>query len=304
VPTCTAFAGRPVADFDPRAGVTDPRGAAYRVRVESYDADQPLVDLLATFLADPRAGEVEALLIGAWEECYEESAAPIVAALVEGAPRLSGLRHLFFADIDAEEAEISWIQQADVAPLLRALPALESFRVRGGEGLGFGEALLHESLRDLAVECGGLSASALTQLQALQLPNLESLELWLGDEDYGWSGSVDDLAPILSGKLYPKLRRLGLKNSCIQDAVAQAVASAPVLGQLEALDLSMGTLTDAGAEALLASPDVRKLRRLDLHHNFLSLEMVERLGGLGIEVDTSDGDPDADEDDRYVEVGE
>lgn len=300
----TAFAGRPVADFDPEQRIADPQGTAYRVRTEPYEPDRTLTELLDAFVANPKAGEVTSLLIGSWEECYETGSAEIVAALVERAPQLTALRHLFFGDIEMEEAEISWIQQSDVSPLLKAFPALETFGVRGGNGLEFAEPVLHEALRSLTVESGGLGRATLDQVQALQLPNLEQLHLWLGDDNYGWDGSVDDLAPVLSGKLFPKLRTLGLMNSCVQDAVAQAVASSPVLGQLAVLDLSMGTLTDAGAAALLASPDVRKLERLNLRHNYLSSAMIPRLGELGIDVDTSDNEASEDEDYRYVEVGE
>lgn len=44
-----------------------------------------------------------------------------------------------------------------------------------------------------------------------------------------------DLQPILDGKRLPALRPLGLGNSPIQDNIAAAVASAPVVTRLRTL---------------------------------------------------------------------
>jgi hypothetical protein len=66
------------------------------------------------------------------------------------------------------------------------------------------------------------------------------------------------------------------------------VALAPVTARLEVLDLSMGTLGDEGAAALLASPAVKRLRKLDVHHHYVSPGLVEKLRGLGIEVNADD----------------
>ena len=58
-----------------------------------------------------------------------------LAPFIEAADRLTGLTALFLGEMTCEENEISWIQQGDVTPLLRAFPRLEVLRVRGGEGL-------------------------------------------------------------------------------------------------------------------------------------------------------------------------
>lgn len=136
-------------------------------------------------------------------------------------------------------------------------------------------------------------------------PALEYLELWLGSENYGGDTTVADLEPILSGERLPALRHLGLQNSEIQDEVAAAVASAPVVARLESLAQSMGTLTDMGAEALLSGRSLTHLRRLDLHHHFLSDAMVERLRTTfsGVELDVSEQEK-PDDDWYYVAVSE
>lgn len=296
------FAGKPVRDYSPSRGIDNPTGVAYRFRQE-YDADDEATveKLLEAFLADPRAEQAQAIVIGPWSE-EPESSKDVVEQLANAAGKLPNLRGLFLGDITYEELEISWIEQCDVSPLLKAFPRLEYFRVRGGQDLSLGEPK-HDHLRSLIVEAGGLPKTVVQQVAAARLPELEHLELWLGTEEYGGDATVEDLRPILDGGLFPKLRYLGLRDSAIADAIAQAVALAPVLRQVRVLDLSLGTLGDVGAQALLASPAIARLEKLDLHHHFISKELMKRLSDLGIDIDLSDKQSDED-DYRFVAVSE
>jgi predicted DNA-binding WGR domain protein len=300
-------AAKPSRKGSPGAGTLP---VIYRIGqtfTEDYDEKQSLTDNLAAFLAEPAAASAQGLVIGSWGgfDSEEQNSAPIVEALVAARDKLPNLRHLFLGDIVTEENEVSWIQQSDVSPLFEAYPRLEEFRVRGSNALSFG-TLKHKNLKTLAVETGGLPVRVLREICAAKLPALEHLELWLGEENYGWDGTVEDLQPLLSGKLFPKLRYLGLRDSAIADQVAAAVARAPVLKKVRVLDLSLGNLSDEGARALLASPAVAKLEKLDIHHHFVSDEVVAQLKALGIEVDAGDHkEPwDFDPDYRYIAVGE
>jgi predicted DNA-binding WGR domain protein len=301
-----APAAKPARKKSPAASAAS---VIYRLLL-TYDQEEQqksLTDILAAFLAEPAAETVTGLVIGHWGgiDAVDQSSAPIIEALVAARDKLPNLKHLFLGDIVTEENEVSWIQQSDVSPLLEAYPQLEEFRVRGSNGLSFG-ALKHKNLKTLAIECGGLPVSVVREVCAAKLPALEHLELWLGEPNYGWDGTIEDLKPILSGKLFPKLRYLGLRDSIIANEVAAAVAEAPVLKKIRVLDLSLGNLGDEGARALLASPAVAKLEKLDIHHHFVSDEVVAQLKSLGIEVDASehmkpwDFDPDY----RYIAVGE
>jgi hypothetical protein len=142
----------------------------------------------------------------------------------------------------------------------------------------------HAALRELTVQTGGLPPEVVHEIANADFPNLEHLELWLGEPNYGGDVAVDDLAPLLKGDKFPRLRYLGLKNSVIQDDVAGVVANAPVLARIETLDLSLGELGDAGAAALLGSPAVKKLKKLVLEHHFISPDNVKALIKLGPEV--------------------
>ena len=92
--------------------------------------------------------------------------------------------------------------------------------------------------------------------------------------------------PLLSGRLFPNLRHLGLVNGDYADAVVEALAASPILERVESLDLSQGIMTDAGAECLLSCPGFSKIQRIDVRDNFISEEMARRLEALPCEIDT------------------
>ncbi|MGW1274898.1 STM4015 family protein [Streptomyces sp. NPDC002491] len=300
----------PGAEHKPRP--VEPDAVAWRVGADVYDSDEKWTDAFARFCAAVDTTRVKALIVGAWEEAYEEDPGVVVEALTAARDRFPALRALFLGDMVGEECEISWINQTDVTPLLTAFPALEELGVRGGSGLSF-PAVRHGALRRLVIETGGLPAEVVRGVAGSDLPALEHLDLWLGTPEYGGDSETADLEPILAGARLPHLRHLGLRNSEIQDAVAVAVAQAPVVARLEVLDLSMGVLTDEGAAALLDGQPLTHLKKLDLHHHYLGEQLQERvrqtLEAAGVEVDLDRGDAEEDAEDdgtvwRYVAVGE
>ncbi|MEU6778383.1 STM4015 family protein [Nonomuraea angiospora] len=305
------YAGLPVADVsrDEVGPQTDAGSVAWRIGAGSWDGG-PIAECFDRFFEYVDTAKVTAIVIGAWEDCYSDSSASIVRRLADEAGRLPELRSLFLGAISSEECEISWIQQSDITPLLEAYPRLERLEVRGGSGLRM-RPVRHEALKKLRFESGGLDGSLVRAVAASELPALEHLELWLGVPEYGGDSNVPDVDPILRGERLPALRHLGLQDSEIQDELAAAVASAPIVARLETLSLSMGVLTDAGAEALLSGQPLTHLRVLDLHHHYMSDEMMRRVTEAlpGVEVDVSENEePDVDEEDgetwRYVAVDE
>ncbi|WP_411122053.1 STM4015 family protein [Streptomyces sp. x-19] len=285
---------------------------AWRLAFDPYDDGgfDSFDELWQRFTSTVDLSGVRALVIGQWGEAYDESSAIVVSAVVAAKDRLTSLRAVFLGDIAQEQSEISWIQQSDVSPLLTAFPALEVLTVRGGSELEF-PAVRHASLRELRFESGGLPADAVRGICASDFPALESLVLWLGVPEYGGDYEIDDLAGVLSGARFPRLRHLGLQNSEIQDEIATAVAAAPVVAGLESLDLSMGTLTDGGAEALLVGQPLTHLKKLDLQHHFLTAAMADRLrttlAQQGVEVligSSEQAEQDEDQVWRYAAVTE
>jgi hypothetical protein len=301
----STFAGRPVRKFKVNMDApTDPAGVAWRLTTNYDGGPDKFNRRFDALVGAPWAGQVRALVLGEWGESYDTTAP--IERLVAAAASMPNLMALFIGDMTSEENEVSWIKQADVAPLLRAYPGLQILRVRGADGLELSQ-VRHESLRELAFETGGLPAHIVAAVGECELPALRHLELWLGTDDYGGDADVDDLAVILSGSRWPQLEYLGLRDAEIVDLIAGALSGAPVVGRLSTLDLSLGILSDVGAAALLAGQPLTHLRKLDLHHHFLSEEMMarlrEELEPAGVEVDLSDAQ-EGDIDDRFIAVSE
>lgn len=269
------FAGQRVVDLQDTRSWKGPE-AAYRVRVD-YEDRNTIAEQIDLLLKQPGSDRLEALIIGAWTGSFEgNDSGPLVKKLVEIAFRLPALRALFVGEMTYEESEISWIKQSDLSPLLGAFPRLETLRVRGGEGLAFSR-IRHDALRSLAIETGGLSRSTIRDIFLCEFPDLEHLELLLGEENYGFDGSVEDLQPVLSGRLYPKLRYLGLMNSVIANDIAAVVVNSPIVERIETLDLSLGNLDDEGVRSLMGLPSGTSLKVLNISHHYAAEDTVARL---------------------------
>ncbi|MER6942924.1 STM4015 family protein [Nonomuraea sp. NPDC000554] len=302
------YAGLPVAHLSSEERPSDPGAVAWRLCANEYGGDDPktMAETFDLFFEQVDTARVTAIVIGEWEDCYSTSSATIVERLAGSAAKLPALRSLFFGAISSDQAEISWIQQSDITPLLEAFPRLERLEVRGGTGLAL-QSVRHESLRMLRIESGGLPGEVVRAVAGCDLPALEHLDLWLGVDSYGGDSTAADLDGVLTGERLPALRHLGLQDSEIQDDIAAAVAFAPVVARLETLALSMGTLTDTGAEALLSGQPLTHLRELDLHHHYLSDAMMKRVAAAlpGVEVNLSEQERASGKDDwRYVAVSE
>lgn len=300
----TSLNGKSVQDYDAQKGIGNLESTVYRLRLDydAFEEGKNIPDMLGSFAGDAKAGQVEELIIGAFDFDGGDTS-DVARALVEAAPHLPKLKILFIGDITSEENEISWINQSDLSPVLKAYPNLEYFRVRGGNDLSLGKSLQHNGLRHLIIETGGLSSGVIAEVVNANLPNLEHLELWLGSDNYGFDATVSNFDSLLKGTNFSRLRYLGLRDSEIADDLAKALSTAPIVNQLEVLDLSMGTLGDEGANALLQSAAIRKLKSLDLHYHFISDEVAGRLKQLGITVNLDDPQ-DEDEGDRYIQVSE
>ncbi|CAL9526077.1 hypothetical protein SUDANB121_03954 [Nocardiopsis dassonvillei] len=316
----TEYAGLPVFEYRPADRADDPLAmlaalrdpAAYAWLLADHGGTETSKEhggvdgYFGRFAAEPTAPEVTAVVVGNISDTMNVSNSdPVRDALVAHAPRLTGLRSLFFADLTFQDSEVSWMRHGDLGPLLDALPGLERFAVRGTGGLSL-EVDGHPALRSLTLQGGGLPAGLARQVLAARLPNLEHLELWIGVPDYDGDTDPEVLAPLLNGEVHTGVRSLGLRNAQYTDRWVEAVAASPVLGRLEVLDLSEGTLTDKGAQILLDTPGFRELERLDLHHHYMSEDMEQRVAEVfaaaGVTVDVSEREEP--EDDEEWEDGD
>jgi hypothetical protein len=273
----------------------------HRLALE-YDDSRKMPELIDEFLGQVDPAQLDALVIGMWSEPYEAGANDVIAKLVERAPDLPALRALFIGDMTFEECEISWIVQGDYSPLLRAFPQLEELRIRGSNALVIAP-FTHQALRAFTIECGGLPAEVAEALAKSSMPKLRHLELWLGDDNYGFSGDVELYRRVLAALWTPDLRYLGLRDAQITDQLALWLAGHEPVRQLDTLDLSLGTIGDMGAWALVQSEYVRDLSRLDLSHHYISEACQAQLKTLPLQVILDDAEKE-DDGDRYVAVGE
>ncbi|MFE7459009.1 STM4015 family protein [Streptomyces sp. NPDC057554] len=306
------FHGLPV--HTPAPSVPLPAVDAVAWRLECvYGEETDFAFLWEQFLETVDTTRVRALLIGPWWNAEYTPFAPVRDLIVAHADRFPALRGLFLADVVGQECEVSWLPMCDVTPVLEALPLLEELAVRGcgDEDLAL-RPIRHTALKTLRFESGGLPGDLVRAVAASELPALERLDLWFGSSWYGADATVEDIGPVLSGGTFPRLRHLGLQNSELQDEIAAAVASAPVVAQLETLALSMGTLSDTGGEALLNGQPLNHLTTLDLRHHYLTDPVLDRIRAAcapavveaGEAEDDYRDEGDDEEPERYVAVSE
>jgi len=309
-PTTLDGKDKPVATW--RRGFID----SLRISYNSYARDgQPPIDVpkwLSEVLEHPSAVFVREIVLaeyntGDWDKKRSSSQVyqHLTDQIVDAAPR--ALERLVVGEYEfPDETEISWTWLGSVGGIWKVCPKLKSLTMQGGSiALGTIDA---PSLTELTLRTGGLPGPALKSLAAAAMPKLERLEVWLGTGEYGGEHDVADLAPLLTGKLTPKLTHLGLKNAQHQDEVAILLAKAPIVKQLTSLDLSMGCMTDDGALALAKGARGWNLQSLDVSENYLSSVGIAAVKKLANKVNVkSQREADDDGDGtvyRYVSVGE
>lgn len=294
------YRGKPVADF--RMGDAADKGDVVYRLCQDYDSAESQVELLDSLLAqvDPRT--LEALIIGPWSEAASDSPQGYLDRLVERRAELPALRALFVGEMTYEDCEMSWIIQGRYEALLAAYPLLESLRIRGTSEFAL-EPFEHTHLVELAIESGGLPSAVVDAIAKSTLPALKHLELWLGDENYGYDGNLATFQDLLAATGPERLHDLGLRNAENTDDLAAWLATQPWLASLHTLDLSLGTIGDAGAQALFESESVRGLKRLDLSHHYITKPWQDKLSTLPCQV-VLDDPQDEDDGDRYVAVSE
>ncbi len=263
---------------------------------EDYeDGGKNAQTMIADILADKELAELDELIIGCWGESWENSAQSIIDGIVENKDKFTGIKRLFVGDMDYEECEVSWIEQADYSRLWEAMPQLEGLTIKGSTNLSLGN-IEHENLKSLHIICGGIPKEVLASVAGAKLPALEVLSLYIGIENYGFDGSVEDIKAMLDKSEFPKLKELGILDSEIQDEIAEAVVSCKYMKQIETLDLSCGTLTDKGGEVLLdVLPNFENIKNVNLEHHYLSDKMMKKLSELPADVNVDEQQ----EDDEY-----
>lgn len=256
---------------------------------EDYeDGGKDAKTMIADILADKELPQLEEVIIGCWGESWDNGAQPIVDGIVANKEKFAGIKSLFIGDMDYEECEVSWIEQADYAKLWEAMPQLEKLTIKGSSNLSLG-TVQHANLKSLEIICGGLPKNVIKSIGEAKLPELRNLSLYIGVEDYGFDGTAEDIKEMLEKSDFPKLEVLGIMDSEIQDEITEIVVNCKYMTQIHTLDLSLGSLTDKGGEILLkVLPSHENIKTVDLQYHYMSDEMMEKLDGLPIDINMDD----------------
>jgi uncharacterized protein (TIGR02996 family) len=226
--------------------------------------DDPCDAQLAAFLALPAARFLQKLHLGPTSHEDQMSMDELARAIETAAPPC--LRELFLGD--TSDWDIS--STSTRMPTSASIPQMRKLRLHAGQHT-LDEQIDLPNLVDFTIESGGLDDASVRAIATARWPNLQRLEIWFGDPNYGASGGIADIAEILAGTGLAKLRHLALRNCPFADELAAALATAPIIRQLQSLDLSMGNLSDRGVAAMLAAKSVfAHLETLDLDDNALT----------------------------------
>ncbi len=270
---------------------------------QGYDSSSDAPEVLNRVLSSPLARFVRSVTLGLTDyEDGEPQAQNLVDVLVKRAPQ--ALQRLEVADFEyPDDTEMSWAHPGDMKSVWKAMPGLREVVFRGGN-LEVGKIDAPE-LKSFTIETGGLSKENVENILGAKWPKLETLKIWLGQENYGFESSLDDFKPLFDAKGLGSVKHLGIMNSEFADELIPALAKSKILKQLETLDLSLGTLTTDGAKALKEHLGAFKhLQSLNLKENLLDEEGIALVKTLGLNIIDAEDQRDFDPEYRYSAVGE
>ena len=278
---------------------------AARLSHDSYadsDFHGKLVDILDQLLSHPSGRFLAELTVVFNGDPNEDDLQDIIELLARRAPPT--LRKLHFGDFEylGVDTEMSWYHVGNLAPLWAAVPRLAHLVVQGGD-FALGSIALPK-LRSAAFRTGGLAQVSARAIASATWPEIEDLEIWYGDDNYGGDATADDVRTLLARTDMPALRRLGLMNAEFTDDLCALIPTAKLAKQLRELDLSKGCMTDEGAEELAEAAGVLSLDKLDVSENYLSDQGVRMLRGVAKTVIADDQRDDDDPEYRHPAVGE
>ena len=170
-------AGKLIAEKTKKGYVETAEETAREMKVEakkytlSYDEYENNVNLLDKILKDKHLSEYKQITIGCWD--YEGGdCSALLQGMIENKEKFAQIEGLFWGDIEQEEQEISWIEQADISPLLDAMPKLKDLKIKGTNNLRLGKTSRPE-LRSLEIISGGLPTEVVEDILGSDFPNLE-----------------------------------------------------------------------------------------------------------------------------------
>jgi uncharacterized protein (TIGR02996 family) len=262
-----------------------------------------LTEITFGFNGDPNEGDLQDLI-----DMLTKRPPPTLRKLHFGEYQFAGGG---LVGMGGDDTEISWYSIGNLGKLWKAVPQLRTLITQGGSsesamsgGVQLGKIEL-PNLAHAEFRTGGLEKANAKAIATGVFPNLEYLDVWYGEDNYGGNATVKDVELLIQRTDLPKLRHLGLMNSQFADQLPKALAKSKLLPQLRELDLSMGCMTDEGARAIVEHKDAFKhLEKLSVALNYLSKAGVATLKGALKQVDAGKQREDEDPEYRHPAVGE
>jgi uncharacterized protein (TIGR02996 family) len=262
------------------------------------DKEVSLAKILEQLLKHPSGRYIVSLTMNYNNDPNEDTLDDLIAILAKSAPKT--IRRIKIGD---DVDQISWYNVGNLGKLWKAVPHLRQLDVHAGS-FTLGTIELPE-LTKAVFETGGLSKASAKSIANAKWPNIEHLDVWFGDDNYGGDASVKDIQPLLDRTDLKKLRYLGLRNAEFTDRLVEVLPKTKIIKQLTTLDLSMGVLTDEGAKLLVQHKDAyAHLEELNVSDTYLSKQAVKTLKGVAKKVVADDLRGDDDPEWRYPAVGE
>ncbi len=217
--------------------------------------------------SSPLCAALEELKIGILH--WDNSEQNVVLAEAGKHAWAKDLLRLRLGDVGDASVDMDHHSVGDVGKVItKHFPNLESLHLHSGDDYGsnspFGIAGLElPKLKELTIETCAMSRKRMKSLTAAKLPALERLVVWFGERDRGANATLADVMPVWDGKLFPRLRHLGLCNTELVLDFIRLLPEGKIAKQLVSLDLSKGTLGDDGipelAEAAAKFPALETL---------------------------------------------
>jgi hypothetical protein len=271
------------------------------------------VDFAAKLFATPLCAALDELRIGILRWDHNSQDVPAVLKAAGKHAWSKSLSRLSLGDVSRDIDMAHHVIGEVGAVITKSFPALRSLKLHSGaqdwrdEGETFSvDGLALPELETLVIETCAMTKHRLLGVMNAKLPKLTTLELWFGGVERDADANAKGLARLLSGKAFPAVTKLALKNHELAADLIPMLATSPLAAQLETLDLSMSTL-DATTAPLLAEIADRfpKLKTLDVSDNFLVEEDIGRIVGAFKQADVvsgTQGKLEYAEEDRYASV--
>ncbi|HUS28358.1 MAG TPA: TIGR02996 domain-containing protein [Kofleriaceae bacterium] len=218
--------------------------------MEGFD----ILRFVKAVFSSPLCAALEELKIGILQ--WDNSEQNVVLAEAGKHAWAKDLLRLRLGDVGDADVDMDHHSVGDVGKVItKSFPSLESLFLHSGgdygsnSEFGFGGLDLPK-LKELTIETCAMSRKRMKSLSTAKLPALERLVLWFGERERGANATLADVMPVWDGKLFPRLRHLGLCNTELVLDFIRLLPEGKLAKQLVSLDLSKGTLGDDGITEL------------------------------------------------------